>query len=141
MSARKKSDSDVLEHDDEAREISPYHGLQMSLEDFLAWEPEADGWKYEWENGIIIGEEEYMRKKQTGIQKRLLRAFSQTTAYQQGGELLAEVDCELSEGLRIKGTGFETGRKRLPTVPARRFKGGDRRLSRDYRLCRIGYRR
>ncbi|TAE26579.1 MAG: Uma2 family endonuclease [Candidatus Kapaibacterium sp.] len=79
--------------------VSPFHGLQMPLENFLDWEPEADGWKYEWENGTIIGEEESMRTKQIGIQQRILRAFAQTQAYAQGGELLPEVDCELSEGI------------------------------------------
>jgi Uma2 family endonuclease len=99
MTTQYADSTNILEHDDEIYAVSPFHGLQMSLEDFLTWEPEADGWKYEWENGIIIGEEESMRKKQIALQVRILDAFSQTVAYQAGSRLIAEVDCELSEGL------------------------------------------
>jgi Uma2 family endonuclease len=74
---------------------SHYEGLQMSLADFLAFEPEPDGWKYEWENGIITTHEETINQQQAGVLKRITRAFAQTAAYKQGGELLPEIDCWL----------------------------------------------
>jgi Uma2 family endonuclease len=97
---RHTADFNLLNDEDEyPSEVSPYHGLRMSLEEFLDWEAEADGWKYEWKNATIIGVEESMRTTQIALQVRILDAFSLTSPYKAGGRLLAEVDCELSEGV------------------------------------------
>jgi Uma2 family endonuclease len=75
------------------RAPSAYDGLHISLADFLAFEPEPDGWKLEWENGIITATEETMRGKQIPLSARISDAFARTLAYEQGSRLVAETDC------------------------------------------------
>ncbi|MDW8466647.1 MAG: Uma2 family endonuclease [Chloroherpetonaceae bacterium] len=62
----------------------------MSLADFRNWTAE-DGFKYEWDNGILRAKTG-MKIKERMIVARLLRRFSQTKAYQNGGELLPEAE-------------------------------------------------
>jgi Uma2 family endonuclease len=75
-----------------------YDGLKMSLRDFLDWEREPDGWKYEWNNGIIEINEVSMRNTERGIVQHIIRAFTKTQAYQSQAELLPETDCLLPSG-------------------------------------------
>jgi Uma2 family endonuclease len=71
-----------------------YDGLRMKREDFLAWEREADGWKYEWNKGIIEINEVNMTAKERKIVKAITRAFIKTEAFENGDEIFPETDCE-----------------------------------------------
>lgn len=71
-----------------------YDGLRMKREDFLAWEREADGWKYEWNKGIIEINEVNMTAKERKIVKVITRAFIKTKAFENGDEIFPETDCE-----------------------------------------------
>ncbi len=72
-----------------------YDGLKMSLHDFLDWEREPDGWKYEWNNGIIEINEESMKSTERMMVFKIMRAFSKTNASQKDDALLPETDCVL----------------------------------------------
>jgi Uma2 family endonuclease len=85
---------------------SPYEGIAVSLEAFEAWDPEPDGWKYEWENGIIVTGEEYMLKNQWFIVDNIVRAFAQTSYYKNRHCLMPEADIVLEL----------TGTKRRPDI-------------------------
>jgi Uma2 family endonuclease len=102
-----------------------YDGLKMSLQDFLDWEREPDGWKYEWNNGVIEINEVNMTLKEQYIIKNISRAFLRTVAHQQGGEMLAEVDCAISDTqIRRPDVAYYTaeqiqmGREQAPITPA-----------------------
>lgn len=75
-----------------------YDGLKMSLRDFLDWEREPDGWKYEWNNGIIEINEVSMRNTERNIADNILFAFEQTPFRKQRRALLPETDCLLPSG-------------------------------------------
>lgn len=75
-----------------------YDGLKMSLRDFLDWEREPDGWKYEWNNGIIEINEVSMRNTERNIADNILFAFEQTLFRKQRHALLPETDCLLPSG-------------------------------------------
>ncbi|MCU0426836.1 MAG: Uma2 family endonuclease [Candidatus Kapabacteria bacterium] len=76
-----------------------YDGLKISRQDFLEWEREPDGWKYEWNNSIIEINERNMIFQEQYIVANILSAFNATKHYHNGNHLLAEVDCEFSETL------------------------------------------
>ncbi len=76
-----------------------YDGLKMSLHDFLDWEREPDGWKYEWNNGIIEINEVNMTLKEQYIVQNIQIAFAQTLAAKAKGGIYPEVDCPLTETL------------------------------------------
>ena len=61
-----------------------------SVETFRDWHPE-DGYKYEWINGRIE-RTEGMKENEVLLIRNLTRAFIRTAAFQQGGELISEVD-------------------------------------------------
>jgi Uma2 family endonuclease len=71
-----------------------YDGLRMKREDFLAWEREADGWKYEWNKGIIEINEVSMTAKERLIVDNLLFTFEQTRYRKRRDTLMPETDCE-----------------------------------------------
>ncbi len=81
-----------------ARTTPKYDGFTMSLQDFEAWQREADGWKYEWNQGKIEINEASMTVKEQFLVKNISRAFQQTVAFLEGGEILAEVDCLYPSG-------------------------------------------
>lgn len=90
---------DIL-YDDEilVKPKAHYAGLRMPLEDFLEWKPtHADGWKYEWDNGILIAEEETMNAYQLLIFDAILRAFTQTPEYAEGATLMPEARCKFEK--------------------------------------------
>ena len=65
----------------------------LSLEEFRRkYADREDGFKYEFINGKVIKSPGQMNPKQLFIVKNLNRRFVQTKAYEQGGELIAEVD-------------------------------------------------
>jgi Uma2 family endonuclease len=88
------------------RKKSRYEGMAVSLEAFEAWDPEPDGWKYEWENGIIVTGEEYMLRNQWFIVDNIVRAFAQTSYYKDRHCLMPEADIVLEL----------TGTKRRPDI-------------------------
>jgi Uma2 family endonuclease len=69
----------------------PLHdGKAMSLDEFRKWSPE-DGFKYEWDNGILKAVSG-MKSTERMIVARLLRRFSETNAYKSGDALLPEAE-------------------------------------------------
>ncbi|MFY8001682.1 MAG: Uma2 family endonuclease [Candidatus Kapaibacteriota bacterium] len=72
-----------------------YDGLKMSLQDFLDWEREPDGWKYEWNNGVIEINEASMKNTERMIVFQITKAFSRTKAYQNDDAIFPETDCLL----------------------------------------------
>lgn len=71
-----------------------YEGLQMTEKDFLDWKPvQADGWKYEWDNGELIAQEETMNTYQLFIFDAIMRAFVKTAEYADGSTLMPEAWC------------------------------------------------
>ena len=74
--------------------------LPRTIQEFVAWEPAADGFKYEWNDGEIIRFEK-MKKRHLFIIRILHRLFVKTRAYQDRGELVAEQDVMLS-GIQMR---------------------------------------
>jgi Uma2 family endonuclease len=72
-----------------------YEGKRLTLAQFQAWQPEPDGWKYEWEHGFIVSGEEYMQKTQWFIVNNIIRTFTKTISYTQGDCLMPETDVVL----------------------------------------------
>jgi Uma2 family endonuclease len=85
---------DVLEPRTQAVSVlAPrYEGKRLTLAQFQAWEPEPDGWKYEWEHGFIVSGEEYMQKTQWFIVDNIVTAFAATPYYTQRHRLMPETD-------------------------------------------------
>ena len=75
--------------------VPKYAGLTMTKDDFLRWESD-DNYVYEFNNGVL---EPTISMRQDGILmlKRLTRRFQKTNAYEQEGELVAEVDVWVAE--------------------------------------------
>ncbi len=69
----------------------------VALENFLLeYANKEDGYKYEWNNGIIEKSEK-MNQEQTTIFILLMRLFTKTKAFQEGGCLVAETDMFTSD--------------------------------------------
>lgn len=85
-------------------------GRRMSLTRYQEWVKEQeDGYKYEWNNGVIEKSEYTMRNTERKIVKKLSRAFTKTKVYDHGGELMAETECLLpSNSIRIPDLAFFT---------------------------------
>ena len=65
----------------------------IALETFRRlYEDRKDGYKYEWNNGIVEKTPRTMNKNQQGIVQRLLRLFTTTNTYKEMSELLSEVE-------------------------------------------------
>lgn len=100
--------------------------LHVSLEQFLAWQPDhPNGLKYEWKNGdILMGEDSVNQTERIYVHK-LLRVFQKTRAHQAGGELFPESDCYLpaAECVRrpdlayFSAAQIESSRQALNPVP------------------------
>ena len=74
-----------------------YDGLKISLRDFLDWEREPDGWKYEWNKGIIEINEVSMTIKEQYIVENIILAFEQTSYRKNRDAILPEIDCWLTK--------------------------------------------
>jgi len=66
-----------------------------SIDEFIDWLPQDTFIKYEWNNGKIE-QTDYMKFDGRILVSRLCRRFTQTQAYQNGGDLLLEVDIHIS---------------------------------------------
>jgi Putative restriction endonuclease len=75
-----------------------YDGLKMSLRDFNDWDKPEDGWKYEWNNGIIEVNETRTEFSELFLVQNIIRAFSQTVAYTNRDAMFAEAECPLPVG-------------------------------------------
>ncbi|WP_460911067.1 Uma2 family endonuclease [Spirosoma areae] len=75
--------------------IPRYAGHRLTKTEFLRWESD-DNYVYEFNNGVLEPTTS-MRQDEILLFKRLTRRFAQTQAYQQEGELLAEVDVWIRE--------------------------------------------
>ena len=79
-----------------------------TLEKFLRWKPE-DGFKYEWNNGIIEKSPKMIIPANFLIVDQLTRLIQTTIAYSKGAQLLAEPGTMTSSTqLRIPDMGFYT---------------------------------
>jgi Uma2 family endonuclease len=77
-----------------------------TLEKFIRWKPE-DGYKYEWNNGVIEKSPKMIIPENLHLVDRLSRLFHKTAAYAQGGLLLSEPGTKTSPNqLRIPDMGF-----------------------------------
>jgi Uma2 family endonuclease len=74
--------------------------IPTTLEEFLTWEAPVDGYKYEWNGGTII-QFEKMNKKHLRLIRLLIQKFYATTAFQEGGALIAEQDVLLT-GIQLR---------------------------------------
>jgi Uma2 family endonuclease len=74
-----------------------YDGLRMDKADFLAWERDSDGWKYEWNNGRIENNEVNMTQRERGIVENIMFTFEQTAYRKRRDAILPETDCEFTE--------------------------------------------
>lgn len=82
-------------------------GIPMSKEQFLNWHPD-EGFLYEFANGLAIPTDG-MKNVERPIIQKILRKFTQTSAYQQMGEILPETKCWLTdEQMRIPDAAFFT---------------------------------
>lgn len=81
-----------------------YAGHRMTKADFLRWESD-DNYVYEFNDGVlepttstgILEPTTSMRQEEILMLRRLTRRFHQTNAYEQEGELVAEVDVWVTE--------------------------------------------
>lgn len=84
--------------------VPKYAGHRMTKADFLRWESD-DNYVYEFNDGVlepttgmgILEPTISMRQEEILLLKRLTRRFQQTRAYEQEGELVAEVNVWLAE--------------------------------------------
>ncbi|MCP5496412.1 MAG: Uma2 family endonuclease [Leptospiraceae bacterium] len=76
--------------------IPKYDGIKMSLEEFLATEFDDQGYKYEWNDGILEAAKK-MKENERKIYRNINRRFVQTNAFREGYELIAEADCNLKK--------------------------------------------
>ena len=82
--------------------VPAYDGLKMSLENYLHWAPpEPDGFKYEWNDGVLEADES-MKLEEVKIFQNINRKFVLTDAYRQGAELVMEVECRLTKINKVR---------------------------------------
>lgn len=62
--------------------------IPTTLQEFLSWEAPVSGNKYEWNDGAII-QFEKMNEKHLKLIRLLIQKFYATTAFQEGGALIA----------------------------------------------------
>jgi|GEM_PF-5508151 len=97
--------------------VPKYAGRIMSKADFLKWESD-DVFVYEFNDGVL--EPSFsMKPEEFYLAKRLTRRFAATQAYQQGAELMPEVECWLTEKqmrrpdfILYRGAGTATGSRK-----------------------------
>lgn len=75
--------------------VPKYAGHRMTKANFLRWESD-DNYVYEFNDGILEPTTG-IRQDEILMLKRLTRRFQQTNAYEQEGELVAEVDVWVTE--------------------------------------------
>lgn len=96
-----------------------------TLEQFRAWTPPEDGFKYEWNNGVIEKSPKMITFENLFIVQRLNRFFQTTESFRQGGELFTEPESMTSATqLRIPDMAYYTARQiadaaagKTPSVP------------------------
>lgn len=67
----------------------------MSKDDFLRWESD-DEYVYKWNDGVLEPTNG-IKQDEMQIARLLCRHFTHTNAYQNGGELMPEIDCWLTD--------------------------------------------
>ncbi|MFN3639000.1 MAG: Uma2 family endonuclease [Chloroherpetonaceae bacterium] len=84
-----------------------YDGKPMTLEHFREWSPE-DGFKYEWNNGFLEAHD-MIKPPEIYIIENLRKVFDKTSFKQQGGAMVTETICPISEGkYRVPDLSFLT---------------------------------
>lgn len=81
--------------------LPKYNGLRMPLQDYMLWEPEDDSFLYEWNEGFLEAKEP-MKLSEVSIFQNLNRKFALTKAYQEGWELINEVEYFLPTANRVR---------------------------------------
>ena len=75
--------------------LQPQHQIfPATFEEFLRWEP-VDGFKYEWNDGEVIGFEK-IKKKHLVIIRRMQQLFFHTVSFSKGGAFIMEQDVMLT---------------------------------------------
>ena len=83
--------------------------LPTTLEGFLRWQQPENGYKYEWNNGIVE-KTKAMNQQQSKLFFLLSRLFLQTAAFKNGGGLISETDMDTTEvQLRRPDIAFYSG--------------------------------
>jgi Uma2 family endonuclease len=81
---------------------------RMSLDRFRDWKP-RDGYKYDWNNGVISIYKKMVTKQQRYIVINLSRAFTKTAAYAAGCDIIAEGEMSYNdEKYRIPDMAYYT---------------------------------
>lgn len=81
---------------------------KMSIERFREWKP-RDGFKYDWNNGIISIYKKMVTEKQRYIVINVSRAFTKTTAYSAGCDIIPESEMSYNDDkYRIPDMAFYT---------------------------------
>ena len=75
--------------------IPKHAGRRMTKQEFLKWESD-DAFVYEFNDGILEPTPS-MKPEEKLLVKRLTRRFLSTNAFQNGGELMPEMDCWVTE--------------------------------------------
>ncbi len=107
-----------------ARKASVHRRKIDTIEKFREWRP-RDGFKYEWNNGVIEKSPKMITFKNLYIVQRLNRFFQTTEAHHRGDELFTEPESMTSPTqLRIPDMAYYTARQikegaegKTPTVP------------------------
>lgn len=80
-----------------------------TLEKFRAWTPPEDGFKYEWNKGVIEKSPKMITFQNLYLVQRISRFFQNTEAYRLGGELFTEPESMTSpDQLRIPDMAYYT---------------------------------
>lgn len=74
-------------------QLPKLEGKRFNRNEFLAFQPENDGWKYEWKKGNIEINETALTSKDRSIINTIIRAFTRTSHFEEGW-LYADVRCE-----------------------------------------------
>ncbi len=83
-------------------------GTEVSLMQFLKWEPETPGFKYEWNEGKIIKIHRKMDVKHNLLYSNLLKKFRETSSFTNDGMLITEVEVLMEISFRRPYIAFFT---------------------------------
>jgi Uma2 family endonuclease len=81
---------------------------KMNLQRFREWRS-SDGWKYDWNDGVITKYKRMVSKEQRFVVRNIQRAFHKTEAYQLGHDLMSESEMSYDDKrYRIPNLAFYT---------------------------------
>lgn len=82
----------------------------VPLQDFLDWQPEVNGLKYQWKDGEILFGEDSIQQNERSVVANIVDRFAETSAHRDGGRTFPETDCYLapSDSVRRPDLAFFT---------------------------------